>query len=619
MGWLPFSSSASRSVQCFYCCSTLTLLPPAPSTGNDKGKQRAVEGPAGVGTTDGFWCSVCGQITRRAQNGDILADDPAQFDSALNSDSFEKRASTSKTHLPPSFPTPSTTPFCRQCLANQSLQLHLLASYPSSSHSDSSDSSDSPPHARPEDDEDEPYPPLEEYRASLDLRYPLVCPSCAPAIESTIRERDYRVKAQALGWRLRESERAMEREERASGRERRRVGRGRWVVEGLVWRVRGGLWALTGVGSVCWCCCALVNPSSPSSLLPSRLSSRTHLSVPLAFLSLLWSFFDPTWDRLRTERARGKQVNVEGKEVYLALQGAAYLLRLGVAVVLRLGLLSKPSSIRYLSFALLVVSILALLSPLLPLPRLVHPPPIRLRTSSTPSSSTSLRSSSPVNGFFSAHPPPIDPLEPLAHLSLSRKGSLLARASSSPSGTPPGTPRGSGSGGKKGAAGGGTRVAGLGGIRPRLPSFSLGSIPWGRDLVGGQAMEVDLSAAAAGASSAGGSDGEAMQEDDFSPAAEDADNSMDWTPLPLLSPPYPPSRSSPFAPFSSALPAAQGNHISFPRQRLIPPDLRKPTGLEGMFERVGLREEGQTAGAEVEMGEKREGRKGWLSGLWRGG
>jgi hypothetical protein len=35
---------------------------------------------------------------------------------------------------------------------------------------------------------------------SLDLRYPLVCAECAPAVESTIRERDYRVKAQALGW-----------------------------------------------------------------------------------------------------------------------------------------------------------------------------------------------------------------------------------------------------------------------------------------------------------------------------------------------------------------------------------------------------------------------------------
>jgi hypothetical protein len=54
------------------------------------------------------------------------------------------------------------------------------------------------------------------------LRYPLVCAECAPAVESTIRERDYRVKAQALGWRLRETQRRREEEEKRSDEARRR-------------------------------------------------------------------------------------------------------------------------------------------------------------------------------------------------------------------------------------------------------------------------------------------------------------------------------------------------------------------------------------------------------------
>ncbi|GAA5823434.1 hypothetical protein JCM11251_000632 [Rhodosporidiobolus azoricus] len=607
MGWLPFSSfSSDRSVECFYCCSRLSLLPPAPTSSKNKGKQRAVEGdlPAAVGSRDGFWCSVCGQITRRDPNGDILADDPAQFDSSLNSDSFEKRASTSTTHLPPSFPTASTTPFCRQCLANQSLQLHLLASYPSSSHSDEDD-------FHP-DDEDDPsaYPPLEEYRASLDIRYPLVCPSCLPSIESTIRERDYRVKAQALGWRLRESEKRREREEREMGRARRRVGRRRWLFERAMWRLRGVLWLATGLGTIGWCTCALIRPLAPFSPFPSTATSHPNLLLLITLLSLFWSFWDPTWDRLRTDRARGKVVHVQGEEMYVGLQGATYLLRVVAVVLSRIGMLCSTSGVRYFS-SFLLAALLSAIS----LPRLSYPVPIRLAPSSTPtSSSTPLRSSTPTSHAFplstSSHPYP-DPLEPLAHLSLSRKGSLLARPKPSPGQTPPGTPQGSR--GKRKVSGGG-----LGGIRPRIPSFSLGSIPWGQDLAGGQieqAMELDPSAFSTGLAA----EEEAMEQDSPTSANGEADNSMDWTPLPPLSPPSSSAfRSAPSEPFSTSL--TNGNHISFPRQRLIPPDLRKPTGLEGMFERVGLREEERKVVARGEDRQEKEktGRKGWLSGLWTG-
>ncbi|GJN89697.1 hypothetical protein Rhopal_002684-T1 [Rhodotorula paludigena] len=158
-----FAPSSRARVECFFCTSRCLLVPPAPSRGAlAKGKHRALDehdGPVAVGSRDDFWCGQCGQINRRAQNGDILSDDAAHWDPALNRDSFDKRASTSRHRLPPSFPSPSTTPFCRQCLANQSLQLHLLASYPSSS----------------DDEADESYPPLETYRQSLDQRYPLVC------------------------------------------------------------------------------------------------------------------------------------------------------------------------------------------------------------------------------------------------------------------------------------------------------------------------------------------------------------------------------------------------------------------------------------------------------------
>ncbi|GAA5860473.1 hypothetical protein JCM8547_000313 [Rhodosporidiobolus lusitaniae] len=604
-----FLFSRSNKVDCFYCNTPLHLLPTTPTSGPNEGKQREVEGPVAVGSRGNFWCSVCGQITRRDKNGEVISDDPSFYDSSLNHDSFVKRASTSRAHLPPAFPTPSSTPFCRTCLSNQALQLHLLASYPSPSSSDSED--DSHP-SHPSSSSSDPFPPLEEYRLSLDSRYPLVCASCAPAVEGTIRERDYRVKAQALGWRLRESEKRREREERMSEKARKRAGR-RWVVEGVVWRARGMLWMATGIVTVGWCCAALVHPDNPSTFLPAFLADKAHLAMPLSLVSLLWAFWDPTWDRSRNERARGRQVHVQGRTAYLALQMLTYLTRVLAAVLLRFKLISAARSTRQLAFFLLLSSLLAVLSPLFPLPCLSYPPPIRLAPS--PSSASPL-----------TIPLPSDPLEPLAHLSLSRAGSLL---------TPPGTPglggslsnsgsvSGAGMPRKRGGGGrnGGGRAAGggLGEIRPRIPSFSLGSIPWGRDLApdlgGGGAMDVDASSPPFFPSSDYGEEDSFMANDEDEDEAKE--NSMDWTPLPPLSPPTS-TTSYRASPLSTAAGGNRGGSVSFARQRFVPPDLRKPTGLEGMFELVGLREEQQGGQADerMDVDGKREEKRGWLSGLW---
>lgn len=150
----------------------------------------------------------------------------------------------------PSSTTMRTTPFCRHCLSNQALQLHLLASYPLDEASESSSEHTA---RRNHASEIDPYPPLDEYRRSLDLRYPLVCAECAPAVESTLRERDYRVKAQALGWRLRETQRRREEEERRSDEARKREGRN-WIVQGLVWQSRGVAWASTHVAAIAATC-----------------------------------------------------------------------------------------------------------------------------------------------------------------------------------------------------------------------------------------------------------------------------------------------------------------------------------------------------------------------------
>lgn len=91
----------------------------------------------------------------------------------------------------------------------------------------------------------------------------------------------------------------------------------------------------------------------------------------------------------------------------------------------------------------------------------------------------------------------------------------------------------------------------------------------------------------------------------------DADNSMDWAPLPPSAP------SSPFG---------QQQHVTFARQRFVPPDTRQPTGLEGMFERVVAVREGVEERRDgevermqgVEMAKTGSGGVGGGGAWWRG-
>ena len=126
----------------------------------------------------------------------------------------------------------SSSPFCRSCLANQSLQIHLLAAYPSD-----------------EDDHTEP-PLLSDYRKSLDTRYPIVCPSCAPAVEQDIAEKDARARSAALGWRLRESQKGLRARELKES-ERRNSWQWWWL--GMVWRARGVAFWCTHASGILGC------------------------------------------------------------------------------------------------------------------------------------------------------------------------------------------------------------------------------------------------------------------------------------------------------------------------------------------------------------------------------
>lgn len=210
----------------------------------------------------------------------------------------------------------------------------------------------------------------------------------------------------------------------------------------------------------------------------------------------------------------------------------------------------------------------ALLSPLR-IPQTHYPPPILLKSAID----SLLRPSTPTTPEpFSYALDEIDPLEPLQHLSLSKRTSLL---SSSGTSTPTPSPSNLRS-----------RVTSLRGSRKAGGEpAKFGESPWNTSNQIPPSFPDNLHSPPPPS---------AMELEPDSGAQE---NSMDWTPIS----PSPPRRSEP---------------IQFARQRFVPPDYKVPTGLEGILERIGLR--GGEDGEEMEVDGNEDARvEGGEGGWWK--
>ncbi|KAA1471585.1 hypothetical protein DENSPDRAFT_929684 [Dentipellis sp. KUC8613] len=297
---------------CFFCQSTIT---PAPADARC------------------FLCPACGCWNRLDAHGDILSDDPAMHDEALNARSFARRASPRKDRFLPTF---GGTPFCDVCLSNQRLLHNLLSSYLP------------PPEVRPfllslslhlhlplfsltspapmltsrapQDPEyEQRLAQYDAYRASVSARYPPVCARCAPLVDEEIRRKDTMARSSALGRALKESR----------GRDvRRRVSLSRASRAALErelrwWRLRGALCALT-LGA------ALLADGfgAAGHRLPFDASALLPCLPVLALLSILWMAWDPTYESLRQAQLQGRKVRVRGRDRYVRLQILVWFARL---------------------------------------------------------------------------------------------------------------------------------------------------------------------------------------------------------------------------------------------------------------------------------------------------
>ncbi|KAH8119948.1 Ima1 N-terminal domain-containing protein [Phellopilus nigrolimitatus] len=287
---------------CYYC---QLLVASGPSSSSSR-----IGGPAFDPTS--FRCPHCGCWNRYDARGQIIGDEPAMRDAALNVDSFLKRGLPDRNQLPSLSTNAGPSFFCHTCKTNQTLLVNLLGAY--------LPAPDDPSYASRTAQ-------LPAYSASLQRRYPPVCGACAPGVEAEIARRDEMARTRALGGALKVSNGRpglagkSNATTPASQKERgTRLGS---------WRARGVLWATSFM---------LVLAGNGTGALDARVPSQLWMLAPISplivLVSLTWTFWDPTYSLRQRSDVQGRQVRVEGRQKYIIVQCHAWISRLVTSTLL---------------------------------------------------------------------------------------------------------------------------------------------------------------------------------------------------------------------------------------------------------------------------------------------
>ncbi|KAG8955457.1 hypothetical protein FRC04_008808 [Tulasnella sp. 424] len=329
----------SRSVtpNCFFCNSD--IKPPPADLRN-------------------FQCPHCSCWNRYDARGVIISDEAAMHQEQLNASSYARRASPSKNAIPA---MPPANRFCQTCLTNQTLQMNLLANY-------------LPPTSDPA------YGQLLEqlpaYKESLNLRYPPLCPACAPAVEEDLERKNQMARSSVLGGWLRQSKQQAE-------AERRRVTSGLLSEYHEPFRIRQPL-----------------------------------ILLALCLLSFTWSQWDPTFAKIHKATLKGRQVRFVGRQSWESHQRQLWALRV-IACGINVWRGGNMNEVVAIAFLVLELSLLVLSARSIDVTERIAP---RIITSS------SNRAQTPV----SAPPTGIPDVDPLSFLSLSSKPLPALRQLSQP-------------------------------------------------------------------------------------------------------------------------------------------------------------------------------------------
>ncbi|KAH8099413.1 Ima1 N-terminal domain-containing protein [Cristinia sonorae] len=366
-----------------------------------------------------FICASCHCWNRYDSNGELISDEPAMHDERLNARSFARRgaccgllywcvvvginlctlASPRKDRLPTTF---SKSLFCHTCQTNQMLASNLLSNYLP------------PPNHR---DYNYKLQKFDEYRESLELRYPQVCANCQPAVEEEIRRRDDMARVNALGGFLKKSK-GRQRTIEATQMQKDKLERSL-----LWWKVRGLLWLVTLAGSV-----AVYSSAAFDYQFTRILPFIGFPSIVWTLVSVLWAAWDPTYASKKRDELQGRTVRQYGKRKYNVLQTVAWSSRLLTSILfvlpryqltqdyLRVHL--PPSSIpRIYCSAMLFLECIIVISSIVVL-KVRRTPTLHLVEPHSHSRKSSLTPSQPSSR---ASTPALDPAASLSFLSISNQ------------------------------------------------------------------------------------------------------------------------------------------------------------------------------------------------------
>jgi Ima1 N-terminal domain len=203
--------------------------------------------------------------------------------------------------------------FCRTCQTNQTLYINLLSNYLP-------------------DEKDPTYQSLlsqlPDYQTSLDARYPPVCADCIGGVEEEIRKSERRARADALGGWLRDGQQYSS----PKRTDRTPPPRTESSKDIFVWWIRGSLWVLNLVVSIGLSSLGLLNlyvrmENNFADLVILAMSPlHPNISVPrpliyglpiLCLISVLWTFWDPTWLRRHRAMIKAIDLRVTGRKAWI--------------------------------------------------------------------------------------------------------------------------------------------------------------------------------------------------------------------------------------------------------------------------------------------------------------
>ena len=128
-----------------------------------------------LGDPNNWLCKSCNCWNRKDVQGNYLNFEESMANENLNLSSFNKRGKLL------GFQYQSLNPFCTNCLTNQQLIFNLLTNFANQNDDDQS---------------------IQNYRLSLESRYPPLCDKCSTNVDKVINERNYKVKSNVLNHHL---------------------------------------------------------------------------------------------------------------------------------------------------------------------------------------------------------------------------------------------------------------------------------------------------------------------------------------------------------------------------------------------------------------------------------